>query len=91
MDSDLLSVLTSGVIYYEVKDNNQLIRPNDFSKEFVNGNGQGQYYFYDKTADIITSDGFNFGTKRLRCGYIEDKYLVLSANRKDAGTLMHHR
>ncbi len=85
MDADLLDTFFSGVIYYTVKDSNQLIRPSDFSKDFVNENGQGQYYFYDKTADITTANGFKVGTKRLRCGYIEDKYLVLSANRQGAG------
>lgn len=85
MDATMLSAAFSGVIYYEVKDNNQLIRPIDFSTDFVNENGQGQYFFYEKTADITTLDGFTFGTSRLRCGYIENQYLVLSANRSGAG------
>ena len=85
MDSDVLSTSFSGVIYYTVKYDNQLIRPSDFAKDFVNGSGQGQYFFYEKTADITTANGFKFGTTRLRCGYIEDQYLVLSANREGAG------
>lgn len=85
MDSELLKTLFSGVIYYTVKDNNQLIRPIDFADDFVNGNGQGQYFFYEKKTDITTSDGFTFGTSRLRCGYIENEFLVLSANRANAG------
>lgn len=85
MDADILSSLFSGVIYYTVADKNQLIRPIDFSKDFVNSNGQGQYFFEDKTVNITTSDGFTFGTTRLRCGYIENQYLVLSANRSGAG------
>lgn len=85
MDADMLSALFSGIIYYKVTDSNQLIRPIDFSTKFVNENGQGQYFFYDKTEDITTSNGFTFGTSRLRCGYIENQYLVLSANRSGAG------
>lgn len=85
MDAELLSSSISGVIYYTVTDGNHLIRPVDFADNFVNDNGQGQYFFYEKTADITTSEGFKFGTSRLRCGYIENQYLVLSANRADAG------
>lgn len=85
MDADMLEASISGVIYYTVADNNQIIRPSDFSKDFVNDNGQGQYFFYEKTADITTANGFVFGTKRLRCGYIENEYVVLSANRSGAG------
>ena len=85
MDADLLGEPLSGVIYYDVKYDNQLIRPSDFATEFVNANGQGQYFFYEKTADITTANGFKFGTTRLRCGYIENQFLVLSANRVGAG------
>lgn len=85
IDAEHLHATGAGVIYYTVKDDNQLIRPVDFAKDFVNANGQGQYFFYEKTANITTSDGFSFGTSRLRCGYIEDQYLVLSANRTNAG------
>lgn len=85
MDSTLLDGGMTGVIYYTIGDNNQLIRPVDFANDFVNDSGQGQYFFYEKTADITTSDGFSFGTSRLRCGYIENQYLVLSANRSNAG------
>ena len=81
MDSDMLSALFSGVIYYTVSDNHQIIRPIDFANDFVNDNGQGQYFFYEKTKDITTADGFTFGTTRLRCGYIENEYLVLSSKR----------
>ena len=84
-DADVLDFALSGVIIYDVKDSNQLIRAIDFSRDFVNDNGQGQYFFYNKTANITTSDGFTFGTSRLRCGYIENQYLVLSANRSGAG------
>lgn len=83
MDADMLETMFTGVIYYTVKDKNQIIRPIDFAKDFVNDNGQGQYFYYEKTADITTADGFTFGTARLRCGYIENQYVVLSSKRKD--------
>lgn len=44
-----------------------------------------QYYFSAKSAQH-SIDGLNFTTNRLRCGYIENEYINLSAQRKDAGT-----
>ena len=87
MDSTMLrSGSIAGVIYYTVKNkDNKLIRASDFASEFVNANGQGQYFFYEKSANITTADGFTFGTSRLRCAYIDNNYLVLSANRLNAG------
>lgn len=43
-----------------------------------------QYFFYEKTKPVtLASEEFN--TTRLRCGYIEEEYIVLSPRRKDAG------
>jgi len=86
MDAEMLSATFSGVIYYTVKDNNQLIRPSDFAEKFVNETTKkGQYFFTEKSAVVTTAEGFSFNTNRLRCSYIEDTYLVLSANRENAG------
>lgn len=85
VDGDILDHGYCGLITYEVLNKNSLIRPEDFSKAFVNSNGQGQYFFYEKKADIITSKGLELNTNRLRCGYIENQYLVLSAKRENAG------
>lgn len=86
MDAGMLSATISGVIYYTVKDNNQLIRPSDFAEKFVNETTKkGQYFFTEKSAVVTTAEGFSFNTNRLRCSYIEDTYLVLSANRENAG------
>ncbi len=63
----------------------QLIRPSDFASKFVNSENKGQYFFETKTSEIILDNGFSFNTTRLRCSYILDKYLVLSANRENAG------
>lgn len=43
-----------------------------------------QYFFYSKTASHEI-DGLSFTTKRLRCGYIEQEYINLSAQRQNAG------
>lgn len=43
-----------------------------------------QYFFYEKSA-IHDLDGLKFETKRLRCGYIEEEYINLSAQREGAG------
>lgn len=85
VDSDYIGGLLTGCIIYDVPDKNFLIRPVDFSSSFVNEKGQGQYFFHEKGATIITKDGFPIETNRLRCGFIEDEYLVLSANRERAG------
>lgn len=82
----LKSIIKTGVIGYTAKHNSEVIRPIDFSKDFINSQGQGQYFYYEKEADIILESGFKFGTTRLRCGYIENEYLVLSAKRENAGT-----
>lgn len=86
IDADVLDHFLSGIIVYTVKNENQLIKPLDFADDFVNNQGQGQYFFYEKQADITTSKGMSFQTNRLRCGYIENQYIVLSAYRENAGT-----
>ncbi len=44
-----------------------------------------QYFFYEKSKSL-TLQGTNFNTTRLRCGYIEEEYIVLSPQRENAGT-----
>lgn len=43
-----------------------------------------QYFFYDKSKNI-PMDNITIKTERLRCGYIEEEYIVLSLNRINAG------
>lgn len=62
----------------------QLLKPSDF-KNFVNYNNYSQYFNYLKEQKVELNDGFSFNTKRLRTSYILDKYLVLSANKENAG------
>lgn len=56
----------------------------DFSS-FVNNSGQGQYFFYEKQKKLEFENGLKMNTRRLRCSYIENQFLVLSANRENAG------
>lgn len=83
MSEEVLSQNFVGLIWYDIQYNNtQTITASAFANDFVNESGQGQYYFYEKVADILLPNGYSFKTRRLRCSYIENKYLVLSANRK---------
>lgn len=40
-----------------------------------------QYFFYEKSSNI-TKNAYTFQTTRLRCGYIEEEYIVLSLRGK---------
>lgn len=44
-----------------------------------------QYFFYEKTT-TFSFDNVNITTKRLRCGYIQNQYIVLSPKRTGAGS-----
>lgn len=46
---------------------------------------RGEYVDYPENTVLTLDSGFTFTTKRLRCGYIENSYLTLSAKCKDAG------
>lgn len=47
-------------------------------------NYEQQYFYYEKSLPITIND-YTFNTKRLRTGYIEEEYIVLSPRRLDAG------
>lgn len=81
-DSVLLSSFFTGVIYYDIVYDEKTLVPTDFF-QFVNTNGDGQYFNYEVEQSIAIDDEFGFDTKRLRCSYIEDTYLVLSAIKKN--------
>ncbi len=81
-DADILDETQSGIIYYEIKYNTHTAMASDFKEEFINHDtNQGQYFYDPKTELVSTNSNYIFNTNRLRCSYIEDKYLVLSANR----------
>lgn len=44
-----------------------------------------QYFFSEKTKNF-SFDGVNISTRRLRCGYIQNQYIVLSPKRTGAGS-----
>lgn len=83
-DADILSVPLTGIITYSFNNESFKIKADDFSS-FVNSNNQGQYYFYEKNKKIYLMTGESFMTRRKRCGFIDEQYLVLSPNKKDAG------
>lgn len=84
-DSQILATGMIGYACYNIKFNTKLqANASDFSEYFVNSDGGGQYFFKEKECTVNIS-GNNIETKRLRCSYIENKYLVLSPNREDAG------
>lgn len=83
-DDIILDTGMMGIIYYDINYNNfWQVKASDFAEEFVNNAGQGQYFFYNINQPVTMGSGFSFNTNRLRCSYIENKYLVLSANRKN--------
>lgn len=57
--------------------------------EHINGEDfgfQNEYVDDLNRKAVITDSGFSFTTQRIRCGYINNQYLALSAKCKDAGT-----
>lgn len=89
VDADILCNNFTGIITYQISgyDNSTIIYASDFAEEFINtSTGQGQYFFDPRETLVTTTSGYTFNTKRLRCSYIENQYLVLSANRLNAGT-----
>ena len=86
-DADILGCPFAGIFIYKIKC------PYSYSataKDFnllVNNNGQGQYFFgpTPRYKTISLPNGLNIQTERIRASYIENKYLVLSPNRKNAG------
>lgn len=85
-DASILNDGMIGLITYDINYGNSYnIYASDFAEEFVNSNGGGQYFFYDKETPVSTANGRMIYTHRKRCSYIENQYLVLSPNRANAG------
>lgn len=82
LDDSMIGLMTYNINY----SNSYTIQAADFADEFVNSAGGGQYFFYNIAETVNTRDGREIYTNRLRCSYIENKYLVLSPNRSGAGT-----
>ena len=90
MDADWISGLFTfwGAIIFEEVFTEQTIHQSDYGFE-------SQYFFYEIQKQISLSNGYTFNTNRLRTGYVysydylgyvNGKFLVMSANRLNAGT-----
>lgn len=79
IDSEGIDYYSNNYTLYEPKTFYHLhnLNPSDF-------NFDEQYYFYEQTTSIIVDD-IAIQTRRLRCGYVEDQYINLSAKRANAG------
>ncbi len=85
-DASILNDGMIGLITYDINYKHAYnVLAADFAEEFVNTNGEGQYFFYDKETFVNTTNGKIMYTHRKRCSYIENQYLVLSPNRANAG------
>lgn len=85
-DADILKDGTIATITYDMRfDNESNIYASDFAGSFVNDNGDGQYFFDNRYKTVLTANGDTLYTNRKRCSYIENKYLVMSPNRANAG------
>lgn len=83
MDSDILGSLITGVIYYEITYQYQCL-PSMLFMGLKNENNQGEYLNEEVEKTISISEyemDMTFITRRVRCSYLEQGYLVLSANR----------
>jgi hypothetical protein len=91
MDADLipsyLPFLWGAVIFEEVFIETTILQA-DYGFE-------SQYFFYEKLKEITLSNGYRLFTNRLRTGYVfsydslgsvNGRFLVMSANRQNAGT-----
>lgn len=63
---------------YGIKGYIDQIDPDDYEFE-------AQYFFYNKTKYVATYNDVTIETRRLRTGYIEEEYIVLSPRRQNAG------
>lgn len=66
--------------FYEPEDFNNLIQIKPHEFEF-----EQRYYYEVQVEEPFVRNGLAITSKRLRCGYIEDTYVVLSPRRTNAG------
>lgn len=86
-DAGILDCGQTAIITYNINySKTYSFYDDDFSEEFVNDSGTGQYFFYDINEPVLLSNGMIIQTNRLRTSYIENEHLVLSPNRSGAGT-----
>ena len=88
MDSDILGSFFTGIIYYDITYKYQVL-PDMFFQGFKNEQNQGQYFNEVVERPLSISEPLvkmSFMTRRLRCSYLNQGYLVLSANRDNHDT-----
>lgn len=92
---------SNGKVYIEFKRNSGIVNYNSITYVFDKTTKSMQsislspaeygyecrYYSKDDGAKnkYIIKDGYTIGTSRVRCGYIENEYIVLSARREEMG------
>ena len=82
MDSDIFLNSISGIIKYEINYDEYIhLYPPTILNGLVNGAGLGEYINQEEQKTVLTTNGDIIKTNRLRCSWIENKQLVLSANR----------
>lgn len=86
-DAAVLNDALTGILTFDIKYENEIsFDASDFSQEFVNDSGGGQYFFDRKLTDVyLDSCKKTVSCERLRASYIENQYLVLSPKRAGAG------
>ena len=86
-DADVLNQAFVSLVEYQINYNYDFPAiAVDFANDFVNSQGNGQYFYYNIPATIYLDENTRFNTNRLRCSYIENQYVVMSPKRENAGT-----
>lgn len=85
-DARILNSPVMGLITYSISSSETIsLEASDFSNYYVNGQGNGQYFFESKYSQIPIGNNMYTDTYRLRTSYIENQYLVMSPKREGAG------
>ncbi len=85
-NATILECAQVGLITYDLKPNNSYsFQSDEFTEYFVNSEGEGYYNPTSRLEFGTLDNGIDIMTERLRTGYFEDQYLLLSPNRAGAG------
>lgn len=85
VDSALLNNNLTTILDYHIYYSENYNTTAQTYASFVNNEGGGQYFYYEKYGSISLDEYKSISFNRLRCSYILNQYLVLSPNRVDAG------
>lgn len=89
-ESSILKCPQLGLITYNLNYRQQYSFTAQNFSTFVNNSNQGQYFFNNVSQEIELPNNIYINTFRLRTSFIENKYLVMSPNRINAGTAFLH-